>query len=119
MHTDTIDNKDMEQAFKNLLAELKPVFGRRPNLQSLIFLIGVQELGQLHRTFTKEEKQDLMHLAVCRLLSQCGFFEFDHIDKEGWPHYRPLQPMTDDLKGLTQQETLLKEQILHYFGKSW
>lgn len=109
----------LEKAFKQLLSDLKPSFNIRPNLQSLLFLIGVQELGQIHREFSKEEKQDLMHLAVCRLLSQCGYFELESIDEEGWPHYRAIKTMPDEIKGLNPQENLLKEQILIYFGKTW
>lgn len=118
-NSESTDINTFEQAWKDLLTELKPNLGRRPNLQSLIFLIGVQELGQLHRVFTKEEKQDLMHLAVCRLLSQCGYFELEFIDSDGWPHYRPTKNLTEETRGLAQQETMLKEQILIYFGKSW
>ncbi|QQS28180.1 MAG: hypothetical protein IPM47_15075 [Sphingobacteriales bacterium] len=117
-NTPTDKNSETERSFRKLLIELKPVFGRKPNLQSLLFLIGVQELGQLHREFSKEEKQDLMHLAVCRLLSQCGYFSLEYIDEEGWPHYKSEKAIPENIKGLAQQEHLLKEQILIYFGKT-
>ncbi len=108
---------ELELAFTRLLNELKPAFNQRPNFQSLLFLIGVQELGQLHRSFTKEEKQDLMHLAVCRLLSQCGYYELESHDPDGWPHYRQLKPLPQETRGLAAQENLLKQQMLVYFGK--
>ena len=107
------------QAWKALTGELKQTFGRRPNIQSLLFLIGVQELGQLDRPFEKEEKQDLMHIAVCKLLSQDGYFEFKGRDEDGWPHYRPIKALPEDTVGLKTQETLLKKMILRYFEKEW
>ena len=45
-------------------------FGKKPDLEAILFLIGMQEYGQLKDKFTKEQKQDLMHVAVCLLLSQ-------------------------------------------------
>jgi hypothetical protein len=56
-----------------------------PDLQTILFLIGVQELGRIPKTkFTKEEKRDLMHIAVCTLLENEGYFEFEGRDQDGW-----------------------------------
>jgi hypothetical protein len=52
-----------------LLATMQERFGRRPDLNALLLLIGVQELGQGVAAFTKEQKQDLMHIATCKLFS--------------------------------------------------
>lgn len=85
-----------------------------PDLQAILFLIGVQELGQIKGEFTKEEKQDLMHIAVCSLLQEDGYYEFEGRDHDGWPHFnivRPIQKMP-----LEQQESLLKDKIIQYFG---
>lgn len=83
-----------------------------PDFQGTLFLIGVQELGIVREEFTKEEKQDLMHIAVCRLLSDEGFYEFEGYDADGWPHWRNVVPVsTTDLKN---QEVLLKKKIIHY-----
>lgn len=84
-----------------------------PNLNAILFLIGVQELGRWKKEFTKEEKQDLMHIAVCRLLSYEGFYEFQGRDADGWPHWRSLKPFS--LKGSTEQEQLLKTKVIQYF----
>lgn len=85
-----------------------------PDLQAILFLIGIQELGQVNREFTKEEKQDLMHIAVCTLLSEDGYYEFEGRDHDGWPHFqniRPIQKMS-----LEDQENLLKINVIHYFN---
>ena len=58
-----------------------------PDLQTILFLIGVQELGRIPKEkFTKEEKRDLMHVAVCTLLEKDGYFEFEGRDQDGWQH---------------------------------
>jgi hypothetical protein len=84
-----------------------------PDLNTVLFLIGIQELGRWKKKFTKEEKQDLMHIAVCCLLSQDGYFEFVGRDEDGWPHYRQvveIPPQTTQ-----QQEKNLKISAVRYF----
>jgi hypothetical protein len=84
-----------------------------PDLQSILFLIGVQELGRwTDEKFSKEEKQDLIHIAVCTLL-EGEFYEFEGRDQDGWPHFKSLAPF--NLKGISEQESYLKKQIIHYF----
>jgi len=96
-----------------LLYRIKPKLKKKPNLQSLLFLIGLQEYGDLHRTYSKEEKQDLMHIAVCKVLSMSGYFKFIGLDDDGWPHYERTE--LEQPEGLEEQEELLKKQILLYF----
>lgn len=87
-----------------------------PELNSILLLIGIQELGQLRTKFTKEEKQDLMHIAVCRLLSYDGYYEFYGLDADGWPHWKLIKPIVT--KGVGEQEQLLKEKVIEYFRYS-
>ena len=108
---------DWEQdfAYQRVRHLVKERFGRAalPDLNVLLFLIGVQELGRWQADFTKEEKRDLMHVAVCRLFADDGHYRFVGRDDEGWPHYEltsKIAPM--DLKG---QEELLKGKIVDYF----
>ncbi|MGI4833765.1 MAG: hypothetical protein ACRYFK_09920 [Janthinobacterium lividum] len=96
-----------------LLAELHARFGRRPDLNALLLLIGVQELGQGVAAFTKEQKQDLMHIATCKLFSISNYYELDRVDAEGWPHYRLLAPVP--FANLKEQERMLKWHMLEYF----
>jgi len=104
-----------EQQWKQTLQKVSEDFGDELDLQSIIFLIGVQELGQGFRTFKKDEKIDLMHIAICTLLEPYGFYRFTHRDNDGWPHFERL----DDLPALDaqQQEVLMKKAIIQYFGK--
>ena len=95
---------------------VKDRFDRKelPDLNAILYLIGMQELGRPQQKYSKEEKQDLMHIAVCHLLSEDGYFEFEGMDADGWPHWKPLIPI--DIKGLGPQETLLRRKVIEYFA---
>ena len=83
------------------------------NLDSIIYLIGVQELGQGKKVFKKDEKINLMHIAICKLLEPYGYYEFDFFDKDGWPHYRILTDLPNLKPG--EQTVLMKEAVINYF----
>ena len=83
------------------------------NVDGIIYLIGVQELGQAHRTFKKDEKMNLMHIAICKLLEPYGYYEFDYFDDDGWPHYKILTDLPNLKPG--EQTVLMKEAIVTYF----
>ncbi|MFD0863301.1 hypothetical protein ACFQ1M_13895 [Sungkyunkwania multivorans] len=83
------------------------------DLDAIIYLIGVQELGQLHRKFKKDEKLNLMHIAICRLLEPYGYYEFDYFDEERWPHYKIKEQLPPLKAG--EQSILMKEAIVQYF----
>jgi hypothetical protein len=83
------------------------------NLDSIIYLIGVQELGQGKKAFKKDEKINLMHIAICKLLEPYGYYEFDFFDKDGWPHYKIVTDLPNLKPG--EQAVLMKEAIIHYF----
>ncbi len=82
-------------------------------METLLFLIGIQETGKAGQKFTKEQKQDLMHVAICSLLTPSGFYEFQGKDKDGWPHFRQLKPMPD--MNPVEQENFLRDHVLLYF----
>ena len=87
--------------------------GQVLDLDAIIYLIGIQELGQLHRKFKKDEKLNLMHIAICRLLEPYGYYQFDYYDEEGWPHYTVLEQLPPLKAG--EQSVLMKEAIVQYF----
>jgi len=87
-----------------------------PDLQTVLFLIGVQELGRIPKTkFTKEEKRDLMHVAVCTLLEDEGYFIFEGRDQDGWPHWREVKSFS--VRGVNEQEAFLVARVINYFKK--
>ncbi len=83
------------------------------DLDAIIYLIGVQELGQPHKEFKKNEKLDLMHVSICRLLEPYGYYKFDFIDDQGWPHYEMKEKLPTLKAG--EQSVLMKEAIVEYF----
>jgi hypothetical protein len=105
---------ELERNWERLLNELAAVIGKKPkDLNAVLFLIGIQELGSGAKTFSKEEKQDLMHIGICKVLSLSGFYELDGLDKDGWPHWKMVKkvPHLD----LLEQERFLKTHVLEYF----
>lgn len=83
------------------------------DLDGIIYLIGVEELGQGRRRFKKDEKINLMHIAICRLLEPYGYYEFDFFDDDGWPHYKTKDLLPFLKPG--EQSVLMKEAVVHYF----
>jgi len=106
-------NDDLQTRWWTLEAKLVERFGKKPDMETILFLIGVQEIG-VKEKFSKEQKQDLMHIAVCSLLSQSGYYELERIDKEGWPHFRQLKELP--VMNMIEQENFLKDHILLYFS---
>ena len=106
---------DLQQRWWNLEAKLVERFGKKPDMESILFLIGIQEFGQIQEKFTKEQKQDLMHVAICRLLIPSGYYEQERTDEDGWPHFRQLKPMPD--MDPISQENFLKDHVLLYFDQ--
>lgn len=105
-------------SYDDILARLAERFGKTPDMEGLLFLIGMNEFGHPPRRnkFSKEEKQDLMHIAVCHLLSRRGYYHLAGHDDDGWPHYEQLLPVEE--QGLEKQESLLKECMVEYFNES-
>jgi len=83
------------------------------DLDAIIYLIGIQELGQLDRSFKKDQKLDLMHIAICKVLSPYGYYELDFVDEDGWPHYKAKEALPFLKAG--EQSVLMKEAIVNYF----
>jgi hypothetical protein len=109
-----IDALDLDRKWEFLLDKLSSIVGKRPeNLDTVLFLIGVQELGQGVRVFTKEQKQDLMHIAICRILSKAGMYQLEGLDQEGWPHWKATTKLP--ALSLIEQEDLLKIHAIEYF----
>lgn len=107
---------DLFVRWMQLEQQLVERFGKKPDLETVLFLIGIEVLGDVKKKYTKEQKQDLMHIAVCTLLSQSGYFEPDYTDNDGWPHFRQLKALPT--LSLREQEDFLKDHVLLYFQQS-
>jgi len=104
---------DLQVRWWKLEEKLMQRFSKKPDMETILFLIGVQELGSSKNKFTKEQKQDLIHIAVCTILLPGGYYEHEGFDHDGWPHFRQkkeIAPME-----LFEQENFMKDYILLYF----
>ena len=105
--------EDLQVRWLKLRISLKEKFGIKPDMDGVLFLIGVQELGTAKQVYSKEQKQDLMHIAVCTLLAQSGYYINEGLDEEGWPHFKQLMALPEF--NVYEQENFLKDHVLLYF----
>ncbi|MCD9016342.1 hypothetical protein [Parachryseolinea silvisoli] len=109
---------ELDRTWASLLATVETMIGKKPkDLNSFLFLIGVQELGRGQATFSKEEKQDLMHIGICKVLSYAGYYVLEGADKDGWPHWKLIKKLPHF--DLLEQEKLLKMLVIEYFEKEF
>lgn len=104
---------DFDPDWIRVLQRLKNQFGKKPDLEAILFLIGINELGRVGSKFSKEQKQDLMHIAVCRLLSDEGYYRFEGYDDEGWPQWEARRELP--VMNAVEQEAWLKRKVITYF----
>jgi hypothetical protein len=114
MSEETEDINRLQERWGKLSEIIKERFGRKPDIEGILFLIGVRELGEMPSDFTKEQKVDLMHIATCAVLAKGGYFEVSHLDQEGWPHWNQLKPLPH--VDIFSQEVFLKSYIVDYFA---
>lgn len=107
---------DLQTRWWALEGKILERFGKKPDMEAILFLIGINETGFLQEKITKEQKQDLMHVAVCTLLGQSGYYILEGRDEERWPHFKQVKelPVLD----MIEQENFLKDHVLLYFEKN-
>ncbi len=98
-----------------LQKKLKERFDSEMDYDTILFVIGLQELGKPYRKYKKDEKLELMHIAICTLLEPWGFYQYEGKDEEGWPHWSLKEnlPFLD----AKQQNKLIIDSIIDYFKK--
>ncbi len=106
--------EDLQVRWLKLRIKLKEQYGIKPDMNGVLLLVGIQELGQGPQEFSKEQKQDLMHIAVCTILMASGYYTLDGLDDEGWPHFTQMKALP--VLETYEQENFLKDHVLLYFG---
>ena len=99
-----------------LRLKLKERFGKLPDVNAALMLIGIREVGTMKPKYEKEEKEELMHVGTCNVLSLKGYYRQTHVDPDGFPHFEeatPLPPMN-----VKEQEHLLITCIIEYFERN-
>ncbi len=111
-------NSELKTKWTNLKVKLSKDFSDNQliDLDAIIFLIGLQELGQFQKKFNKQKKLEILHIAVCKLLSDYGYYQLEYIDQEGWPHYKLNENLPNLKPG--EQTILIKKAVINYFEKS-
>jgi hypothetical protein len=107
------DSSDFALRWYKVRNRVKEEFGQRPDLNAILFIIGMNEVGIVKEKWEKEEKLNLMHVAVCRLLSTEGYYKLMGTDEESWPHYEAIKGIPP--LSMKEQEELLKRKIVEYF----
>jgi hypothetical protein len=106
---------EVESKWISVMSMLQDRFGKVPNMEAILFLIGINEVGfDPNKNFKKEEKQDLIHVATCILMSHDGYYEYTHHDADGWPHFDKKKEFPG--VSLKEQEDYLKEKVILYFN---
>jgi len=108
-------DEQLKERWEFLVEKLSAQFsdGDPLEIDGIVYLVGVQELGDFHRKFKKDEKVNLMHIAICRLLEPYGYYDFDFFDEDGWPHYKMKEQLPPLKAG--EQSVLMKEALVNYF----
>lgn len=107
---------DLELKFQQLTKALEKDFGGGMDVQAILFLVGVNELGMGYKDFSKQEKTDLIHIAVCTLLEPYGYYEFEGNDADNWPHYKLIKTLP--VLSHREQQHLMKEALIAYFDQN-
>ena len=105
----------MKSDWQILQEKLKERFQQELDTDAIIFLIGLQELGKPYRKYKKDEKLEIMHVAICTLLEPYGFYQYEGKDAEGWPHWT-LKEEIPHLEA-KHQHRLMVEAIVDYFKR--
>ena len=110
-----MNREELRDRWEKLVKEISDRFGdgEELDLDGIIFLVGVQELGMGARRFKKDEKVNLMHIAICRLLEPYGYYKYEGRDRDGWPHYEVVEKLPALKPG--EQSVLMKQAIIRYF----
>lgn len=104
----------MEEKWEKVQTMVEARFGEKLDEQTILFIIGLQELGKGMNNYKKEEKLDIIHIGICRVLMPYGYYKFIGNDDDGWPHYKNIKKLPNHIKGESQQ-SFLKEAIVKYF----
>ena len=106
--------KNLDEKWDGFIKRLEKQFNDEVSLKGILYLIGIQELNFGIKQFEREEKINVLHVATCKLLSKYGYYKFDSVDKDGWPHYIEIKALKDLSKD--DQERLIKEAIINYLN---
>jgi hypothetical protein len=101
------------EEWEEFLLKASQHFKVMANLEFLMFVMGIQELGQGYKAYSKQEKTDLIALAQCKLMSMSGYTSENGRDIDGWPLYEVL--IDEKELAPSSKDQLLKKNLILYF----
>ncbi len=115
MHKVPSRNQELKERWQTLVSLLTERFSETEtiDIEGILYLIGIQELGQIHNSFKKDDNVDIIHIGICSVLEPFGYYEFDYFDDEGWPHFKLVEELPPLKPG--EQSVLMKDAVVHYF----
>ena len=105
--------ENTEKKWNKITSVVYDQFGIDEEISTILLFIGIQELGQGFKTFSKQEKTDLMHIATCNVLSYRDYYSYNGLDHDKWPIWQRNKPLPKF--SVKEQENLLKDGIISYF----
>ena len=108
---------EFEKKWKEISKKIDLRFGQEMDVQAILFVIGLQELGQKVEKLTKDQKVEVMHVAVCALLEPYGYYSYVGRDQDGWPHWKAESKLPR--LNNQEQEQLIKQGIVEYLEPSF
>lgn len=112
----SVDDTLHFERWSSLVADIESRFGRVPDIDAILFLIGVQSVGRGYEPdLPKERKQSLIMEGSYLAFETLGVYRRMGLEKNGfW-----IWEKTTDLPVLSveQQEKLLQIGILNYFDE--
>ncbi|NPA43187.1 MAG: hypothetical protein GXO27_04055 [Chlorobi bacterium] len=97
-------------------AFIRDTFGTdSPDLPTVLYLIGVQELGRGFENFSRDDKLNLMHIGACTVLEPYGYCRRKTPRPDGWPDFDILKKIPPE--GGKEYETLMLRAVADYFKR--
>ena len=108
-------DEQLKRRWEELIQRLSDDFSDAEELEmeGVLYLIGLQELGKIHDRFKKDDNVNIIHIGICTVLEPFGYYRFDYFDDDGWPHFVLLEELPVLKPG--EQTILMKEAIVDYF----
>ena len=108
-------DQQLKDRWEQLLLQLTDRFSETEEIEieGILYLIGLQELGKIHQRFKKDDNVNIIHIGICTVLEPFGYYAFDFYDDEGWPHFKLIEESPVLKPG--EQTILMKEAIVDYF----
>tara|TARA_Y100001968_G_scaffold333674_1_gene398248 strand:+ start:5323 stop:5733 length:411 start_codon:yes stop_codon:yes gene_type:complete len=104
----------LENKWRKTIDKISVNFGEKLDIQTILFLIGLQELNLNFEKLTKDQKVEVIHVGLCTVLEPYGYYTKLGIDSEGWPHFENSKKIPNVKE--KEQEQIIKEAIIDYFN---